>query len=420
MATEKLALHGGTPAISEPLPGGGHGVELIDDEEIQAVSDVLRSKKLWRFVENSQCSQFEQEACEWLGVKHALILNAGTSALICSLAGLQIGPGDEVIIPAYTYIATAAAVVGVGAIPVLAEIDESLGLDPEDVRAKITPYTKAVIPVHMQGVPCRLHDISAVAREHRLFIVEDCCQAVGSSYKGKPTGTQSDCGAWSLNYFKAITTGEGGVFFTNDSDVFERALFQAEPGLPMWLKNRDNWNTPPFSKTSFRGNEIIAAIARVQLRKLPKITGHCRHLKNILLESLNEPKCYVRQHVDDPAGDNGFSLAMIANTPELARSMSKALGAEGLNIGSAYNEGFPDRHIYTYWDSILKKTGATKAGYPWKDPAYKGNVEYSHDMCPRTLDILSRALRFGINMNMRDVHVKQVAAAINKVDAALA
>lgn len=413
-------MDGGPKAIPQPLPKGGHGVELIDEREVRAAAAVLRSKKLFRFHVGSQCAALEKEVCQYVGAKHSVFLNSGTSALICALAGLEIGPGDEVIIPAYTYIATAAAVVDVGAVPVLAEIDDSLGLDPKDLERKITRHTKAVIAVHMQGVPCRLDAIRRVAKRHKLLVIEDCCQAVGSRYKGRATGVKSDGAAWSLNYYKAITTGEGGVFFCNDADVFERALFQSEPGLPMWLKDRKTWRSPPFSRSGYRGNEILAAIARVQLAKLPKVLGHCRGLKNLLLNLLERPRCYRRQHVDDPAGDNGISFAMIARTPELAKRMSQALAAEGLAVGSVYNEGFPDRHIYAYWDSILNKTGATPAGYPWKDPAYKGSVRYRRDMCPRTLDILSRAMRIGIHMNLRARHIRQIAAAVNKVDAALA
>ena len=418
--TDTLAIDGGTPVITEPLPGGGHGVDLMDEREVEAAAAVIRSKKLFRFNDASQCEAFEKEVCEYLNVKHALFVTAGTSGLICGLAGLRIGPGDEVIVPGFTYISTAAAVMGVGAVPVIAEIDESLGLDPEDFRAKITPYTKAVMPVHMAGVPCRLDAIRKIAKEHNIAVVEDCCQAVGADYGGHGVGTQSDAGAWSLNYFKTITCGESGVYFTNDSDAFERGLLQSDTAMPMWLKDRKTWKTPPFSRESYRGNEILAAIARVQLQKLPIVLAHCRSMKRTLLELLEQPNCYARQHVDDPSGDNGVSFAMVAKTPELAQKMNAALAAEGLGIGSIYNKDFADRHIYAYWDCVLDKNGATPAGYPWKDPAYKGSVEYSRDMCPRTLDILGRALRLHFHMNTTEKHVRLIATAINKVDAALA
>jgi dTDP-4-amino-4,6-dideoxygalactose transaminase len=396
-------------------------VELIDEEEISAASAVLRSKQLFRFGHGEECATFEHDVQERLGVKHALFLNSGTSALTCGLAGLGIGPGDEVIIPAYTYIATAAAVVDVGAVPVIAEIDESLGLDPADVAARITPSTKAILPVHMQGVPCRLAEVAALARSKGLFLLEDCCQAVGASYRGRPVGTHGDAGAWSLNYFKAITCGEGGVFFTDDDDLFERALFQHDPALPMWLKDRPTWRNPPFSRGGYRGNELTAAVARVQLRKLPRVQEHCRGLKRLLLSLLPpKPRCFRQQHVDDPVGDNGTSFAMIALTKDLADRMSMALTAEGLPIGGAYQTGFPDRHLAMFWDSIVNRNGATAAGYPWKDPAYRGTVAYARDAWPRTMDILSRSLRLPIHMHLTEAHIRQVADAINKVDAALA
>jgi len=410
-------------AIKTPIKSGGLGWSVIGDEEIQAVTELLRSPELlfrYRGSQPTQSSLFERELEEKLGIKHALFVNTGTSALTCCLAGWEIGPGDEVIVPAYTYIATASAVVNVGAVPVLAEIDESLGLDPEDVERKITPYTKAIIVVHMQGVPARLDAIRAVARKHNLILIEDCCQAIGSKYKGEYTGARSHAAAWSLNYYKVITCGEGGVFFTNDDGAFLRGVYQSDPGTPMWDSDlKADLDIPPFTRAGYRSNEIAAAIARVQLKKMDRILEHTRKLKKLLLENLNEPIHYQRQHVDDPEGDCGISFAMIMEDKEVAKKFSDALREEGLVIGSVFNEGFPDRHIYSYWDAIITKTGATSKGYPWKDPAYKGNVEYSRDMCPRTLDILGRCLRLGIHVNMTEQNILEIAEAINKVDANL-
>ncbi len=407
-------------AIKTPIPSGGLGWSVIDDEEIQAVTELLRTPELlfrYRGSEPGQSSLFEREITEKLGIKHALFVNSGTSALTCCLAGWDIGPGDEVIIPAYTYIATAAAVINVGAVPVLAEIDESLGLDPEDVERKITPYTKAIIAVHMQGVPARLDALREIARKHNLIIIEDACQAIGSRYKGEYTGVKSHAVAWSLNYYKVITCGEGGVFMTNDDAAFLKGVYQSDPGTPMWDSDlKADLDIPPFTRAGYRGNEIAAAIARVQLRKMDRILEHTRGLKKLLLQNLNEPIHYQRQHVDDPEGDCGISFAMIMESKEVAEKFSKALLEEGLSIGSVYNQGFPDRHIYSYWDSVLTKTGATSKGYPWKDPAYKGNVEYSKDMCPRTLDILGRCLRLEIHMRMNEQNILEIAEAINKVD----
>jgi dTDP-4-amino-4,6-dideoxygalactose transaminase len=407
-------------AIKTPLPKGAMGISVVEDREIEAVTKLLKNPtKLFRHLgsEESNCDAFERELREKTGAKHALMVSSGTAALSCCLSALQIGPGDEVIVPGYTFIATASAVVNVGAVPVIAEIDNSLGLDPDDVERKITPYTKAFIAVHMQGVPCRLDALRAVARKHNLLMIEDCCQAIGAQYKGKYCGLEADAWAWSLNFYKVITSGEGGVFFANDDRVFQRGLFQSDPAIPMWdttLKNTAS--IPPYSRAGYRGNELAAAVARVQLTKLDGLLAKSRSLKKLLISSLNSPKNYMLQHVDDPEGDCGISFAIIGNSTEQTRKLSEELKAEGLNMGSIYNGGFPDRHVYSNWDSIINKNSPTPAGYPWKDPSYLGNVQYSKDMCPNTLDLLERSMRFSLNINMTETNMLEVADAINKAD----
>lgn len=407
------------PAIKTPIENGGMGWSVIGEEEIQAVTELLRNPKdLFRYNDTgtTQSSLFEKELQEKLGVNYALFVNSGSSALACCLAAWEIGPGDEVIVPAYTYIATASAVINVGAVPVIAEIDDSLGLDPVDVDKKITPYTKAIIVVHMQGVPARLDSLRKVAAKHNLILIEDCCQAIGAKYKGAYTGTLSHAFAWSTNYFKVLTSGEGGVFFTNNYTAFIRGTFQSDPAMRMWSVGFDTDIEAPFTGGCYRTNEVSAAIMRVQLSKLDSLLQHTRKLKKLLISSLNTPLHYKIQHVDDPEGDCGISFAMIVKSQEAAKTFTLELQKEGLIIGSAYNQGFPDRHIYKYWDAILSKKGATKLNYPWGDPSYKGNVQYSEDMCPNTLDILSRCLRLGIHMKMTEQNILEIAEAINKVD----
>lgn len=420
----RLAIDGGSPAIPEGIPGaaGGPGVGVIDDREIDLVVQALRTGQLFRHNPNSHVRAFEREAAARIGVEHALMVNSGTSALVCGLIGLGIGPGDEVIVPAYTYIATAAAVVGAGAVPVIAEIDDSLGLDPADFEAKITPHTRAVIPVYMQGVPARIEAILDVARRHNVKVLEDCCQCIGGEYRGRMAGAWGDAGAWSLNYFKVITAGEGGLVFSDDYKVYERACFASDPALPMWMKEtiaEEGWETKPFSAQCYRPSELLGAVGRVQLSKLDAILAHTRSHKRAFLCALDEPRGYARQHVDDPAGDCGISAAIIVNTEEAAHRYSAALTAEGLPCGTAHNDGFPDRHIYRYWDSILDRTAHHPKAGPWNDAAYKGSVSYSRDMCPRTMNLLNRSLRFGFNLRMTAQHAESMARAINKIDAAL-
>src|SRR5205823_4271689 len=195
------------------------------------------------------------------------------SALICGLVGLGVGPGDEVIVPAYTYIATAAAVVAVGAVPVIAEIDESLGLDPADFERKITRRTKAVIPVYMQGVPARIWAILDVARRNDIPVLEDCCQCVGGEYRGRMVGSFGAAGAWSLNYFKVITCGEGGLVFTDSDLIFDRASLASDPGLPMWVRDTvaaETRTERPFVSQCYRVSEVSGAMALAQLHKLDR------------------------------------------------------------------------------------------------------------------------------------------------------
>lgn len=417
---DKLAIEGGAPVIAAPLPTGVSGPSIVGEEEIDIVTNLLRRQQLFRYSENSETAAFEQEAAEMLGVEFAVMVNSGTSALICALIGVGVGPGDEVIVPAYTYISTASAVVAVGAVPVIAEIDDSLGLDPADVERKITPYTKAIVPVHMRGTPARLDALIATAINHGLKVVEDSCQCVGGSYKGKPIGTHGDVGTWSLNYYKTISSGEGGLVFTNDRDIYERACFASDPGFPMWTKSAgDGWANPPFSSQTYRPSEITGAIGRAQLHKLDAVLEHQRAVQNAFFSALDEGRGYKLQHMDDPAGDTGVAASIIVHDEELARGYALALEAEGVQAATIYNEGIPDRHIYSDWDSILNKQSPHPTGYPWKDPAYKGNVEYSKDMCPQSLSLLGRSIRFDFHMNLSVEHAKLMAQALNKVDAAL-
>jgi len=408
-------------AIKTPIPGGALGSSAMDEKEIEAVTALIKqeAERMFRYRTGfSQCDHLERELCEKTGAAHALFVASGTGALSCALSSYEIGPGDEVIVPAYTFIATAAAVVDVGAVPVIAEIDDSLGLDPGDFEKKITPYTKAVIPVHMQGVPCRIDAIRVIAQKHNILVIDDACQAIGAKYKGKYVGMDSDAWAWSTNFFKVITSGEGGVFFTNHADAFQRGVYQSDSGMTPWKTELPlTKETKPFARAGLRGNEISAAVLRVQLNKLDGILDHTRKLKKLLSSKLNKAVNYKMQHVDDPEGDCGFSITFIAKDQATAKKMTALLNEEGLDIGLVYSEGFPDRHIYAHWDPIIDKVSATPAGYPWADPAYKGNVQYSRDMCPNTLDILQRSLRITLNINMTDINIYEFADAINKVDA---
>ena len=408
-------------AIKTPIRSGGVGWQSIGKEELEIATELLTNPELlWRYRKDSYTTKFEQMACEMTGAKHALFVNSGTSALSCCLASLGVGPGDEVIVSAYTYIATASACIEVGAVPVPCEIDNSLGIDPVDLEKKITPYTKCVILTHMQGVPACIDQVRAVAKKHGLYMIEDCCQAIGAKYKGKFCGVDSDAFAWSLNYYKNITCGEGGCFFTNSDDNYARGYYQSDPAGIMWNNGiGEGSNVPYFTRAGYRASELCGGVAYAQLHKLEGNLAVTRKLKKTLLAALDpNPKHYTRQIVGDEDGDCGVSFAMIANSAEECKALTEALDREGLAVGSAYGNGaFPDRHIFTYWSGITNRTGATDKNYPWHDPAYKGDVDYEKTACPKTLDILSRSLRIGIHLNLTEQNMLEFAEAINKADA---
>ena len=410
--------------VKTPVPAGAMGWSAIGDEEIAAVTNVLRNpQNLFRVRDDggeSECMKLERNLREKTGATHALFLASGTGALSSALIGFEVGPGDEVIVPAYTFIATPAAVIDVGAVPVIAEIDESLGMDPVDLEKKITPYTKAVIVVNMVGVPARLDAIRAICKKNNLVLIEDNCQAIGAKYKGKFCGIESDAFAWSTNFFKVITCGEGGVFGTNNPRAFQRAVYQSDNGLnDVGQGHPLNKNVKPFSRAGIRGNEIAASVLNVQLNKLDSMLSHTRALKKRLFSQLTPSSNYKNQHIDDPEGDCGFCVNLIMNDITKVEPILKLAEREGLPLIKLYEaklfEG-GDLHIYSNWTPILEKRGTTTAGYPWKDPAYKGNVEYSTDMCPNSLNILNRTVRILLNINMTETNIDEFAAALNKID----
>ena len=240
MTAEKLAIDGGTPVTTEPFPSTALGPGDIGEEEIAAVTEVLRSKCLFRFSagDASRCAALEAKFRAFTGCDYALAVGGGTAALICGLVGIGVGEGDEVIVPGLTYIASASAILICGGVPVIAEIDDSLTLDPADVQRKITPRTKAIMPVHMRGIPCKMDEIMEIARRHHLFVIEDCAQACGGLYRGTPLGAIGNVGCFSLQQFKVITAGEGGMVVTRDRTIYERAAVRHDSAMCFWKPPR--------------------------------------------------------------------------------------------------------------------------------------------------------------------------------------
>jgi dTDP-4-amino-4,6-dideoxygalactose transaminase len=423
---EDLAIEGGPKAVTLAAPPNWlHGTNEIGEEEIRAVTEVMRRKVLFRYAGNpadSSASKFEALLAAKTGAKHVLGVNSGTSALIAGLIGLKVGHGDEVLIPAYTYIATAAAILAIGALPVLVEIDESLSMDPSDMEKKISDRTTAVIPVHMRGVPCDMGRIMEIARRRRIAVLEDCAQANGGTFGGRSLGTFGDAGAFSLQHYKIVSSGEGGALITDDRAVFERAAIYHDSAFAFWMEQRaenpaaaEQWRRMCFLGENFRLSELHGAVALEQLKKRDRILARTRQIKARLWPACASIPGASMETLNDRAGDCGISLVFFMPDPGSAVEVAAALEAEGVRCGTVFSKQFPDRHIYYHWDYVMEKRSAYRNGAPWTLERNPSRLGYSRDMCPRTIDLLERAVMLPITQIMADDYVDQVIEAVQKV-----
>ena len=387
----------------------------IGNEEIEELKKVIESRDLFKInggLKKSAC--VEEKLKNLFDVNYAIFMTSGHAALTSALVALGIGPGDQVIVPAYTYIATAMAVVAAGAIPVIAEVDETLTLSADDVEKKITKYTKAIIPVHIQGFPCNMDALLSVAKKHNLYIVEDACQADGGSFNGKRLGTIGNAGALSFNYFKLITCGEGGALLTNEKKIFERALiYHDSNAIAFFGDQMAGFELDEFCGSEYRSNELCAAVLDVQLDRMEGILSDNRKNKKYMMDALCDVCDFVPSN--DIEGDCATTLAFRFDSNEKAKKFAESDGIYGtvpINTG---------KHIYSNWKSIMEKRGAFNPLMdPFKMEANKDVVpEYSTYMCPFTLDVLSKVVYLGVNPDetkeMLDKRIENIRKAIKSL-----
>lgn len=418
---KKLAIEGGEPAKAHPDPPMYPGGMLIDEQEEQAVLEVLRSKRLFRYYGPhegpSQVAELEAAFAAHMGARHALAVTSGTAALICGLHGIGVGPGDEVIVPAYTWVASAAAVLAAGAVPILAEVDETLTLDAEDVERRITPFTRAIMAVHMRGLPCHMDALRAVAGRHGLAVIEDVAQADGASFYGRHLGTLGDVGCFSLQFNKIITSGEGGMVITDDETVWKRALMFHD--VTGGARNK----IPPAEilwGINFRMPELLAAVARVQLRRLDGLLAAMRARKSMLragIEQVAGRKGIQLLSSHDPQGDAGLALIFFAPDPEQADWIAAALRAEQIGASVLYHPQRPDYHIYVHWLPIMEQRSWSERGGPWRWA--QREIRYHAADCPRTLDLLGRAVHLNVNPLLTNEEIEEAVEGLNRVLEAL-
>jgi 8-amino-3,8-dideoxy-alpha-D-manno-octulosonate transaminase len=396
----RLARDGGTPARTGPerpmFPGGME----VGDEELEALERVIRSKNLFRYYGVGEGPQevdaFERELAQHMGVERALAVNAGSSALICGLIGSGVGRGDEVIVPAYTWNATANAVLAAGALPVLAEVDDSLTIDPADAERKVTSRTKAILPVHMRGNAADMRALVSLAERRGLALVEDVCQAAGASFEGRRLGSFGDAGAFSLQFNKIITTGEGGAMITNRADLYETAVEVHDCAGPV----RQGGAPPRFPGFNFRASELTGAVARVQLRRLDGLLERMRTNHARLAAAVAQLPGLTLRRSNDAAGDAGIALIAYTETAPLAAEAAEALRAEGVPAVQMYSPDVVDMHFYPFWRPVLDALAAGGLAAP---------------DCPRTLDLVGRAVHVDVPPQLDDRDVEEYELALRKV-----
>ena len=384
----------------------------IGQEEIDAVARAINSKDFFK-INGSGCEvlNFENEMKEYLHKDYCLLMSSGFGALTSALIGLGIGPGDEVIVPGYTYIATALAVTAVGAIPVIVDIDDTLTIDPIEVEKKITNNTKAVMPVHIMGFPCNMAELKKISEKYNIAIVEDACQSMGGKFNDEYLGTIGDAGAFSDNYYKIMTSGEGGALVTNNRKIYERALiFHDSSAVAFFGSQLDGITEPVFGGTEFRVSDITGAILREQLKKLPAIIDDLHKNKFSLIDLLDNKSLVAPSH--DSQGDCATTLALRFETKEECEAFANKCEEAGVSIIVPINTG---KHIYTNWTQIMEKRGALHPAMdPFKMKENQGlQMDYTMDMCPRTLDLLARTTYININPDWTESEVASVAVKIN-------
>jgi 8-amino-3,8-dideoxy-alpha-D-manno-octulosonate transaminase len=395
------------------------GFEWWGAEERKEVNDVLETGVLMRYGFDGprkgvwKALELEQEITNVFGCKYAQLTSSGTAALTTALSALSIGYGDEVIMPTFTFVASFEAVLSVGAIPVLADIDESLTLNPASVRAAITTKTKCVMPVHMCGSMAWMDELKSICNEHNLVLLEDACQSIGATYKGKYLGTIGHAGTFSFDYVKTITCGEGGVVMTNNEDAYTKCDGYTDHGHDHKGTDRGA-DLHPFIGYNFRISELHAAVGLAQIKKLDKILA-AQKANNKLLRSFLEqvPEISFRT-IPDPSGDSCTFLSWFLPTEFLTQAVVAELKAQGIYAGNFY---WYDNnwHYIRKWDHLKQSVTLN----PLSNTIQKKLQQLATSEFPTSDSIMNRCVSTLINLNWTESQIREkgekMVTAIRKV-----
>jgi len=415
---------GGLPPSETPVRDTMLAVRLpgptyYDEDERRELVEVLDNRSPFRWWGSDprgkppdKCSNFEREFAEHQHTKYAVAVTSGTTALMTAVVALGVGPGAEVILPAWTWYACYDAIIDAGALPVFAEIDDSMDLDPADIERHITPRTKVVMAVHILGEPADMDPILEIARRHKLKVLEDCAQSAGVTYKGRPVGSMGDCGIFSFQINKTISAGEGGAVVTSDPLVFERAARFHDVGELREGHRKVLGQAPQlkqFSGGQFRMCEYTGAVMRAQLRKLDRIVADFRDKSRRVEEAIQDLPGIQFRKKNDPEGRLGNWVYIRTSGKEQRDRLMKAIRAENIPAepmeGSALLPVVPHieakETIWRDWPSFASREGKA--------------IAYGRAACPRTLDLYDRYAGVPMDPKFSDQDVADIVAAIRKV-----
>ena len=388
------------------------GFELWGAEERSQLKDVLDNGILMRYGFDGprkgiwKSRELEKAITNTFGCSYAQLVSSGTAALTTAMGALGIGYGDEVIMPSFTFVASFEAVISVGAIPVLVDVDDSLTLNPEAVRNAITPRTKCIMPVHMCGSMADLGALKQICKEHNLLLLEDACQSIGGTYKGKHLGTIGDAGTFSFDFVKTITCGEGGVIMTNSLDVYEKCDGYSDHGHDHKGVDRGA-DLHPFVGYNFRISELHAAVGLAQIGKLPQILAIQKKNHSYLKEQLSTIPEVSFRTIPDPSGDSCTFLSWFLPTESITRAVVSELKTQNILAGNFY--WFDNNwHYIRKWDHL--KNGITLNAL---SPDHKAAV-----MAQATKDfsasdaVMGRCISTAIGLTWTDAQLQEKAAAM--------
>lgn len=389
------------------------GTELFGAEERKEIEDVLSTGILFRFNHDAQrnniwkAKDFEAEAKKITGAKYALAVSNGSAAILAALAASGIGTGDEVICPPFTYIATIEAVLMLGALPVFAEIDETLCLSAEGIKKVITPKTKAVCLVHMCGGNANMDEIMTVVKQHNLKLVEDAGQAFAASYKGTATGLFGSAGAYSFDFFKIATAGEGGIFVTNDEAIYKLADSYCDHGHDHVGNNRGMENHPIIG-FNYRISELHAAVGAAQTRKVPAIREANLKNKAFLQKELSKVEGISFSKLGDDNGDSGTFLNILMPDTETAKRTVDEFNKA--DVGG-FNYWFTNMyHFINQWEHIKGLKTASKLAIQ----VLGAPQDYHNLDIPKTQAVVGRLISFGIRCTWTEEELKTLATKISE------